>query len=542
MEIGGGVRDSTSGTVKAEIIHNFGRSDLLDRDQLVRLCKSIARVCQLQVCDPLCDDESDSSGSKDALPHDVVQIETRAFGILYVIETLWERLGIGTILRQVVQQHGCCVPYERALFAMTANRLCDPQSKLGVWDRWLQRVYLPSCQSLKLAQMYEAMDLLTQYAEQVEKTVFFQIADLLNLQVDLIFYDTTTCSFCIDDTDELDDSELRQRGHAKEGGWAPQVVVALAVTREGLPVRSWVLPGNTADVTTVQQVKNDLRGWKLGRALFVADAGMNSEDNRIELLRGCGRYLLATRMASVKEIKENVLSAPGRYKLISDNLRVKEVTIGEGELRRRYILCYNPHQAEREALHRATVVQQLKTELDSHPDRDSRAKWAIKLQASGRYGSYLTTDVSGQLVLDHQAIRKAARFDGRWVLITNDDTISLQDAATSYKSLLTIEQCFHTLKRTQMQLTPMHHWLPTRITAHVKICVLALLIARVAERATGMSWARIAQQLDRLQATEYATEAKTFFQTNQPPADCIELLKKLDISLPKRVLAVLDRT
>ena len=141
--------------------------------------------------------------------------------------------------------------------------------------------------------------------------------------MDLIFYDTTTASFSIDYEDEDFDepgSGLRKFGKSKENTWTPQVVVALAVTREGLPVRCWVLPGNTADSTTVEQVRSDLRGWSLGRALFVADAGMNSEDNRQELARACGKYLLACRMASVSEIKRDVLSKRGRYTVIKDNL------------------------------------------------------------------------------------------------------------------------------------------------------------------------------------------------------------------------------
>ena len=140
-----------------------------------------------------------------------------------------------------------------------------------------------------------------------------------------------------DDADE-DTPGFRQYGHAKEGFWAPQIVVALAVTREGLPVKSWVFPGNTADVTTIERIKKDLRGWQLGRALFVADSGMNSSDNREELARACGKYLLATRMATVAEIKNEVLSQPGRYTAIKDNLQAKEVVIGDGESRRRYIL------------------------------------------------------------------------------------------------------------------------------------------------------------------------------------------------------------
>jgi transposase len=147
---------------------------------------------------------------------------------------------------------------------------------------------MPSRNGLKLAQMYEAMDLLYAESAEVERAVFFQTANLLNLQVDIIFYDTTTATFSIDYEDEdSDELGLRKFGHTKEGTWSPQVVVALAVTRDGLPVRSWVFPGNTSDVTTVEKVKKDLKGWKLGRALFVADSAMNSEENRNELAKAC---------------------------------------------------------------------------------------------------------------------------------------------------------------------------------------------------------------------------------------------------------------
>ena len=130
-------------------------------------------------------------------------------------------------LNVIEQATGVQVPYERALLAMVANRLCDPESKLGVWDRWLSTVYLPSCTGLKLRHMYEAMDLLHANIDEIEKTVFFNTANLFNLEVDLIFYDTTTASFHVDYEDDSEpdsNATLRKFGHGKEGGWAPQVV------------------------------------------------------------------------------------------------------------------------------------------------------------------------------------------------------------------------------------------------------------------------------------------------------------------------------
>jgi hypothetical protein len=525
----------------ARIIHSFGRADELDRGQLVRLCNSIARVCGLKVIDPI--NDSEDAQQKDALDlsDDLKLIRTLALGCVLVIEALWERLGIGKELRDICKAKKIKVPYERALFAMVANRLCEPESKLGVWDRWLSKVYLPSCNSLKLELMYEAMDLLYDHRQPIEKNIFFHTADLFNLQVDLIFYDTTTASFSIDYEDEdFDDPDggLRKFGKSKEGTWSPQVVVALAVTREGLPVRCWVFPGNTTDSTTVEKVRSDLRGWSLGRALFVADAGINSEDNRQELARACGKYLLATRMASVAEIKRDVLSKRGRYTVIKDNLQAKEVIIGDGEMRKRYILCFNPKEAKRQQIHRAKVIEILEKELARHPNKKATAQWAIDLLASQRYKRYLTITKSNNIRIDRAKVREAKRYDGKWVLETNDDTISMQDAASGYKGLMVIERCFRSLKRTQIKMTPMFHWVPRRIETHVRICVLALLIERVAEIACQQPWSQIRRVLQTLQVTEFFSLKHRFFRRNELTPELSQMLKTLDIPTPKSILSV----
>ena len=513
----------------AKIIHNFGRADQLDRQELVRLCNSIARVCGLIVTDPV-DPATHSIGFGEGIKIK----QTLALGCPMVIEALWERLGLMKTLQDIEKTAAVHVPYERALLAMVANRLCDPESKLGVWDRWLSKVYLPSCQGLKLRHMYAAMDLLSAHADQVEKTIFFQVADLFNLEVDLIFYDTTTASFHVDQED--DDAGFRKFGHSKEGLWAPQVVVALAVTREGIPVRSWVLPGNTADVSTVERVRADLRGWNLGRAMFVADSGMNSEDNRSELAKACGKYLLACRMASVAEIKRDVLTKRGRYTVFKDNLHAKEVIVGDGERRKRYILCYNPKEAERQQNHRQRTVELLEDELQRHRDKSATAQWAIELLASRRFKRYLRILKSGQVRIDRAAIRKARKYDGKWVIETNDDTISLEDAACGYKGLMVIERCFRSLKRTQIRMTPMYHWANRRIEAHVKICVLSLLIERIAEMQCGQPWHRIRRALERLQVTEFFDLNHRVLMRNELPSETRKTLNLLKIKPPKPVI------
>jgi transposase len=530
-------RDPESRKPVAKIIHNFGRADQLDRAQLVRLCRSIARVCGLNVTDPL-----DGEPALAASFGDNLKIrKTLSLGCPLVIEALWERLGLRKTLSNIVKANGLRVDYERALLAMTANRLCEPESKLGLWDRWLSKVYLPSCEGLKLDHMYEAMDFLHAHAAEVEKNVFFHTANLFNLAVDLIFYDTTTASFHVDYEDDGQrhpNATLRKFGHSKEGTWSPQVVVALAVTREGIPVRSWVLPGNTADVSTIDRIRADLRGWNLGRALFVADSGMNSEANRSELARACGKYLLACRMANVAQIRRDVLSKRGRYTAIRDNLHAKEVIVGDGERRKRYILCYNPKEAERQREHRKMIVAMLEAELDRHRDQSATAQWAIELLASPRFKRYLRV-TKGKLVrIDRAAIQAAAKYDGKWVLETNDDTIGLEDAACGYKGLMVIERCFRSLKRTQIKMMPMYHWASRRIEAHVKICVLSLMIERVAELECGQSWHQIRQALDKLQVTEFFNLNHRVLMRNELPAKTTKVLKALKIKPPPQVLSL----
>jgi transposase len=331
-------------------------------------------------------------------------------------------------------------------------------------------------------------------------------------------------------------------GRSKEGTWTPQVVVALAVTRDGLPVRSWVLPGNTTDVTTVKEVKKDLRGWNLSRAMFVADAGMNSEDNRSELARACGKYILACRMSSVSEIKKKVLTRRGPYTEIKDNLHCKEVVVGDGERRKRYILCHNPSEAERTRKHREIVVEELKQILDSHPKKNATAGWAAKLRASKRYGKYLSVSKNDTIRIDKTKIREAKKYDGKWVIETNDDTITMADAAFGYRSLMVIERCFRSLKKTQIQMTPMFHWLPHRIVSHVKICVLALLIERYAELQCKTSWHHISDSLDKLQASEFFSNKFRFYKRNEIPQETRNILKKLQINMPKQVLSVVKHS
>jgi Transposase DDE domain len=518
---------------EARVVHSFGRADRLDREALRRLVKSINRVLD---ADPA------ALGEPRQLPEIEID-QVFELGVMLTARALWEELGIGRAVRRRLEAAGLSAPHEAALFAMTANRLDAPGSKLACAERWLADVaWLPEAEGLKVDQLYRALDVLAAHAEAIQEEVFLRTADLFRLDVDLIFYDTTTAWFTIDEEDEADG--LRQRGHAKDGPeGAPQVVIALAVTRDGMPVRSWVLPGDTADVATVARIKEDLRAWRLGRCVLVGDAGLYSADNLGELGRGLGRYILAVPMRKLKEVEREVLARPGRYRRIAANLEVKEVWVGQGERRRRYIVCFNPEEAARQRQHRAAVLEALRAELALLAERDAdHPKAACQLIASRRFGRYLGMDATGRVRIDLAKIKAAERLDGKFVVTTNDDSLTAEDAALGYKGAWIIESCFRKLKTTGLEIRPVYHWTPRRIVAHVKLCTLALQIQRAAEIRTGLSWARLAHELAALKAVRYRTEARTIVQRTRIRGELGDILKKLTVSIPKQLLAVSEPT
>jgi Transposase DDE domain len=530
------VRHPEKGYVEAKVVHSFGRADQLDRAALERLVASIQRVLA---------DAGSGPVTRDGASVGRIAIEASfELGVVHVAKALWARLGIGEVIQARIEEKRLQAPHAAALLAMVAQRLDRPGSKLACHERWLERAWLPEARDLGLHQLYRALDVLAEHGDAVEQAVFWRAVDLFKLDVDLVFYDGTTAWFECDEEDVashewrgLTFEPLRRRGHSKEGrDNDPQVVIALAVTRDGVPVRSWIFPGATPDVTTVRTIKDDLRTMRLGRVLFVGDAGLYSKANLDELAKGAGRYVLATPIGRVKEIRDEVLSHPGRYADITPTLRAKEVVLGEGERRRRYILCLNEEEADKRRWHRAEVLKVLEVELASlnqdHP------KAACRLLASKRFGPFLSQDDHGRPYLDKDKVRRAEQLDGKFVLTTNDDTLSVADIALGYKGMWIIESCFRKMKTTGLEVRPMFHWMPHRITAHVKLCVLALMIQRAAEIATGLPWRQLASVLERLKAVRYTSEGQTILQATTIRPELAEIFKKLGISAPKTILAV----
>jgi len=330
-------RNPQTGTSTAKVIHNFGRADQIDRDALARLVASISRYL------------TPEQAAAAAGGGQVEVLDSRRLGGSWVLDRLWERLGVGAAIRQVAAGRRLDVEaVERVVFALVAQRALEPGSKLAA-TRWVgERVAIDGCAGLSDDQAYRAMDFLLEALDEIAAGIFHSVAHLLNLDLDIVFVDTTSTCWEVETADsdpELSDPELadpaaddgltspteharRAFGHSKDHrDDLPQVVIAMAVTRDGIPVRCWTFPGDTADTAIIRTVKDDLGGWGLRRLVWVADRGFASAANRAYLTRGGGHYIHAEKLRHTNTEAAAALARPGRYRSVADNLRVKEVHV-----------------------------------------------------------------------------------------------------------------------------------------------------------------------------------------------------------------------
>jgi hypothetical protein len=234
-------------------------------------------------------------------------------------------------------------------------------------------------------------------------------------------------------------------------------------------------------------------------------------------------------------VAKEVLARPGRYRSVADNLQVKEVSVGEGTRARRYAVCFNPQEAARQKAHREELLAEIEAELESlRHVAEGHSKRECALRASSRYGRYLKQTSTG-LAIDRQAIAAAERLDGKFVVHSNDDTLSATDMALGYKQLQRVEEAWRSMK-SGLNLRPVFHWAPHRIHAQVAITVLALLLERMAEHACADTWRNIRDDLKRIQLAQLLSPNGTVWQVTEPTPEAAKRLKSLQIKPPAAVL------
>ncbi|MGH3233410.1 MAG: IS1634 family transposase [Streptosporangiaceae bacterium] len=559
--------DPVTKSSRMRVVHSFGREDQLDRAAVGRLAGSLGR---------LLGQGQERAGAAPELAY----AGSVAFGGTYLLDQLWQRLGIGQVMTAMLGRTRRDAATERVLFALVANRALDPSSKLAAAHWAGRKAHVDQLPATTDDACYRAMDWLLEAKDALEREVFDRVAGLLNLEVDLLFFDTTSTYFEVEDEDEpvlgdkhgspvpRDDpagkdgargegsDQAAGEGEAsgdKDGGDGrkrtgfrvlgkskdhrddlPQIVIGMAVTRGGIPVRVWCWPGNTSDSALIRQVKDDMREWTLTRIVWVADRGFTSAENRRYLRQGDHHYIIGEKLRSGSAEAAAALSRPGRYQEVTGNLRAREVRISDSE---RFVICHNPDGAERDAAIRARLLTRLK-ELTDGADKltaTRRAELRGVISTKPGLNRYLRVTPGGLLRIDAARIKAEENLDGKYLLRTSDPRLTAADIALGYKQLLEVERGWRDMKQV-IDLRPIYHRKEERIRAHVILCWLALLLIRIAETTAGTTWNKITDELGPLTLGTFTGPDGTFRQTADLTPAQRDILARLSIPSPRKII------
>jgi Transposase DDE domain len=557
--------DPVTKTSRPKVLHSFGREDQLDRDAIRRLVASLTRL--LDPASALISTTTAGSAGSEGLAF----TSSRPVGGTLVLDALWHRLGIDTVMAWLLAGRKRDPRTERVLFALVANRALAPGSKLAAADWVTRRAHIDGLPETSDDACYRAMDWLLEIGPDLEREVFWQVATLLDHEVDLLFFDTTSTYFETDHPDgpvardtrgrpvphpppattegatepvaedtavdgvTVDGVGFRTYGKSKDSrDDLPQVVIGMAVTRAGIPVRVWCWPGNTTDSALIREAREDMRDWTLARVMWVADRGFSSAENRRELRRGGGHYIIGEKLRSGSAEATAALSRQGRYQHVRDNLQVKEVKIATDE---RFVICFNPDQADRDAALREVMVGKL-TALIADTDAlpaTKRAELRGRISTMPGLNRFLRVTPKGLLRIDKKKIAGEANLDGKYLLRCSDPHLPAEDIALGYKQLLQVERGWRDMKTT-LELRPVYHRLEDRIRAHVILCWLALLLVRIVETTTGSTWNRLREDLQELHVGTFEGPAGTFRQRTELTTAQRDILTKLGIDPPKKII------
>ncbi|CDS50750.1 Mobile element protein [Polaromonas sp. CG9_12] len=530
-------RDDT-GRPKQRTVATLGRLDQL-RGELQSVISGLQRITgQTPVASP---------------PTPTVSFESaRDFGDVWTLTELWNSLGFDR-LRKVFRRTRHSIDVESLIRVMVLNRLCDPDSKLGVL-RWLQTVSLPgvTLESIDHQHLLRAMDALVDHKEAVDGVMSALLRPLVDQDLAMVFYDMTTIRTA--GLSEEDD-DVRHYGMSKEGVVARQVMLGVVQTSEGLPLYHEVFDGNRAEVTTIKGViEKIVKRFPVKRVIAVADRGLLSTDNLAGLqaitLPGGGKL-------------EFILAVPGRrygdfVELLgpfhaAQCAGARQEVLGEVQWNKlRLIIAHDPHVALEASTKRDNRIAELEKQaaqwVGKLDEQDTgQSKRGRKLSDGGARARFyhevclahlariIKVDLKSELFsyhLDERALTHARLMDGKLLLVTNAPDFAPAEVIKRYKSLADIERGFRVLK-SEIEIGPIYHRLPKRIRAHAAICFMALIVYRVMRSrlrasATPISPERALDKLRRIQhhqVTLNNTQPVTGLSTvNQEHSDILSAL------------------
>lgn len=473
----------------------------------------------------------------------------RRIGPAMIFGRLWEELQIPQVLQRLLAGRRFAIPLERILFLTVLHRLFVSGSDRSCVLNWKDRYSISGTEDVDLHQVYRAMGWLgeplpsdeqggaTPFAprctkDALEEALFDRRRDLFT-HLELVFFDTTSIYF-----EGQGGEELGQYGHSKDHRPdRKQMVVGVILDGQGRPLCCELWPGNVTDVKTLIPVVDRLQQrFRIRSICIVADRGMISQDTIAQLQdqQRQVHFILGARLRNVKEIYGEVLSRGGRYREVRgprekstdpSPLKVKEVRVDQ----RRYVVCLNEEQARKDRADREAILESLRKQL-KHGDK--------ALVGNKGYRKYLCSQ-GPKFTIDEQKVKWEERFDGKWVLQTDLETLAADEVALQYKQLWMVEEMFRTAK-TLLETRPIFHKCDETIRGHVFCSFLALLLRkelldRLEAQGEKLEWAVVLRDLEALQYTEVDSEGKRFLLRSDLTETTAKVFRAVGVAIPPNV-------
>jgi hypothetical protein len=502
--------------VRQKVVGNLGRVDeLLSGDGLDKLIRSMVNFSRrLRVIEA-----GEEAG--------IDTCRARVWGPALVFGRLWDDQGLPGLIWRLSDGRRHQFDMERVSFALALQRICEPGSDLQGSD-WVKTVEADGFDKIELQHMYRTVGWLFENRHALERELFLRDRDLFNQELDLVFLDTTSTYIYRDE-----ETEWARRGFSRDHRPdLPQMVLCVAVDRDGWPISWEVFPGNTADAKAFDAtIKKFRERFKIKRVSVVCDRGMISKD-AIKLLveheRSPYDYIFGCRLRRDKEIGEEVLVRGGRYHEVAPNLKVKEVIV-DG---RRYIVCRNEEEALKDAGSRESIVARLRDKLASGQAKSLVGNLGYRRFLKGSRGSWR---------IDEEAVKKDERFDGVFVLRTNME-LSASEVARTYKGLWRVERTFREEKST-LEVRPIyHHQDDTRI-GHIVGSFLALrlevdLQRRMEDKGKKTPWPDLMRDLKKVKAIHITLDGIPYMVRTDLEGFANDAFLSAGVRVPSRVIQV----
>jgi transposase len=439
-----------------------------------------------------------------------VRVErVREFGQVYLGLSLWRRLGLHTLLREIIEPGEEDVPWDLTACILTLARFCGQRSELEVAERWYGQSVLEDLLGVSLSQindarLYRGLDVLQEHKERLCQHLLQKYRDWFGVQFEFLLYDVTSTYF----EGQALGNEKAARGYSRDHRPdCKQVNIGLVVTPEGLPMGYEIFTGNTADVTTVEEMVEAMEK-KYGQAqrIWVMDRGMISEENIDFLRERKARYLVGTPKSQLKAFQAQLLEEEN-WAQVQEGVEVKLVPHPDGDSDEQYVLCRSSARRQKEVAMMELARQRLRAQLDKtdaslrkRAARDAGlierriGRWLGRFPAAERLLSVVVErDTKGHatgLQITEHADRTAwaELAHGAYLLRTNCTEKEPAKLWRWYMQLSQAEDAFR-ISKSDLNLRPVFHQKTQRVEAHILVCFLSLALWRTLEmwmRAKGL--------------------------------------------------------